>query len=469
MKKCDIGVIGLGAMGRNLALNFASHEFAVAGYDQSEEAVNGLRGEAEDREVVATADPKEFVHALRSPRAILLLVPAGEAVDSVIENLRPHLSSDDILIDGGNSFFEDTERRQRQLKEGGIHLLGVGISGGAYGARHGPSIMPGGARPAYKRVAPMLEAAAAKVDDEPCVTYLGPAGAGHFVKMIHNGIEYGVMQLIAETYHLMKQGLGLGDDALHEVYAEWNEGELSSYLLEITARIFTTKDEETGKPLVDVILDVARQKGTGAWTSECAMQLQEPVPTIDLGVAMRNLSAREKERQFITRALRDGAPRTRRPDKALLGQLRQGYLAAVILTYAQGFALLQSASPEYKYHLSLEDIARIWRGGCIIRAALLEDIRAAFHVRPDLPNLLANEKLGRRVIAAQADLRRAVCAGADLGIPMPAFMVSLSYFDAFRTEWLPANLIQAQRDFFGAHTYERVDEKGRFHTAWEKI
>jgi 6-phosphogluconate dehydrogenase len=467
MKECDIGIIGLGVMGRNLALNCATHGFSVAGYDQQGDAVAALRREAEGQEVLAADDLPEFIRGLRAPRAIMVLVPAGAPVDSVLDELRLYLSSGDVVIDGGNSFYEDTERRQQRLRERGIQLLGVGVSGGAHGARHGPSLMPGGAREGYERVRSIFEAAAAKVNGEPCVTYLGPDGAGHFVKMVHNGIEYATMQLIAETYHLLKQGLGLDDDALHEVYAQWNDGELGSYLTEITARIFSKEDKLTGERLLDMILDVARQKGTGMWTSRCALKLQVPVPTIDQGVIMRDLSAQEEERQLVSHALRDTKVGSARANENLPKQLRKAYLGASILTYAQGFTLLQFASRQHEYRLALADVARIWRGGCIIRSALLENIRKAFTAQPDLKNLLLDKWFARRMMACQRDLRRVVCAGAKLGVPMPAFMVSLSYFDALRAEWLPANLIQAQRDFFGSHTYERKDRKGRFHTEWQ--
>ena len=468
MKECDLGIIGLGVMGRNLVLNFADHGFAVAGYDQQAEAVEALRREADGRELLPAADLAEFVRGLRRPRAILLLVPAGAPVDAVLEDMRPHLAAGDVIIDGGNSFFEDTERRQQQFAGPGIHLLGMGVSGGAYGARHGPSLMPGGPRAGYERVRPLLEVAAARVNDEPCVAYLGAGGAGHFVKMVHNGIEYGTMQLIAETYHLLKQGLGMDDAALHELYAEWNEGELGSYLMEITARIFAKEDPLTGQPLLDMILDVARQKGTGMWTSRSALELQVPAPTIDQGVMMRDLSAHEEERRLVSGALQGARLRAARADRTLPKQLRRAYLGALILTYAQGFTLLQAASQQHEYRFSLAEIARIWRGGCIIRSALLEDIRQAFSSRPDLPNLVLDDGFAGRLAGVHADLRRVVCAGARLGVPVPAFMASLSYFDALRSDWLPANLIQAQRDFFGSHTYERTDREGRFHTEWQK-
>jgi 6-phosphogluconate dehydrogenase len=350
----------------------------------------------------------------------------------------------------------------------GIQFLGVGVSGGEEGARHGPSIMPGGSKEAYEQVRPVLEAVAARVNGDPCVTYLGPGSAGHFVKMVHNGIEYGVMQLMAETYDLMKRGLGLNDEELHDVYSAWNNGELNGYLLEITSHIFSKVDEKTGKRLIDEILDVAKQKGTGMWTSQSAMELQVPIPTIDLAVAMRDLSVFAKEREQAGAIYLKPIPRFSGDRNTFLAQLRGALYAALIITYAQGLVLLVVASKKYEYHLNLEAVARIWRGGCIIRAALLEDICAAFHARPELPNLLLDPNLSHKLMEHQEDLRRVVRQAAEAGVPIPGLMVTLGYLDAYRSVWLPANLIQAQRDYFGAHTYERIDAKGTFHTEWEK-
>jgi 6-phosphogluconate dehydrogenase len=469
----DIGMVGLGVMGRNLVLNMADHGYSVAGYDRDENTRNALREEARDRKVRTADTVEEFVGLLRTPRAVMMLVPAGPPVDSVIHDLLPHLEEGDLIIDGGNSHFPDTDLRAKTLAGRGLHYLGVGISGGASGARHGPSMMPGGPQEAYERVRPIFEACAAHIDGEPCVTYLGPGSAGHYVKMVHNGIEYGVMQLIAESYDLMKRGLGLNDDELHAVYDHWNQGELASYLVEITAKIFVHKDEQTGKRLIDVILDAAKQKGTGMWTSQSAMDLGVPVPTIDVAVTMRNLSALEHERESAAEVLSgpDLGSEGRVADrdrKAFIEQLGNALYAAMIATYAQGMAQLRLASAEYEYNLDLEAVARIWRGGCIIRAALLDKIRAAYRARPKLPNLLVDPGLGREVEVRQDDLRAIVRAAAEWGIPAPGFMVSLAYFDGYRNAWLPANLVQAQRDFFGSHTYERIDEKGQFHTQWEK-
>jgi 6-phosphogluconate dehydrogenase len=463
----DIGMVGLGVMGRNFLLNMADHDFSVAGYDRDADKVAALRDEAGQRKVRGAADIKEFVGLLRTPRAVMLLVPAGAPVDAVIKELLPHLEKGDLIIDAGNSHFTDTDVRTQMLAARGLHFLGVGVSGGEEGARHGPSIMPGGAKDAYERVRPVFEAAAAQINGEPCVTWLGRGSAGHYVKMVHNGIEYGLMQLLAETYDLMKRGLGLSDDELHEFYAGWNHGELAGYLVEITAEIFSKPDEKTGRRLIDEILDVAKQKGTGTWTSESALELQVPIPTIDAAVAMRNLSGLEGERASAAAAL----PRSSRPfpgDRGVfLQQLGRALFAGTIITYAQGLALLSAASRKYAYDLDLSAVARIWRGGCIIRAAVLEHIREAYHNQHGLPNLLVDPELGKAVMAHQEDLRSVVVMAAHLGLPAPGLMSALGYLDAYRSAWLPANLIQAQRDYFGAHTYERIDAKGTFHTEWE--
>ena len=422
----------------------------------------------QQREARGAADIKEFIALLRRPRAVMMLVPAGAPVDSVIKDLLPHLDKGDLIIDAGNSYFKDTDVRARNLAAKGIQFLGVGVSGGEEGARHGPSIMPGGPKEAYERVRPVLEAAAAKVNGDPCVTWLGPGSAGHFVKMVHNGIEYGIMQLIAETYDLMKRGWGMNDDEVHEVYASWNKGELNGYLVEITSHIFSKQDEKTGKRLIDEILDVAKQNGTGLWTSQSAMELQVPIPTIDLAVAMRDMSVFTKEREQASAMYQRAIRRFNRRPRQVPHATGPRAFAGMITIYAQGLALLAVASAKYKYNLDLEAVARIWRGGCIIRAALLEDICAAFRARRDLPNLLLDPNLSRKVMEHQEDLRQVVCQAAESGVPAPALMVSLGYLDAYRSAWQPANLIQAQRDYFGSHTYERIDAKGTFHTEWEK-
>ena len=464
----EIGMVGLGVMGRNLVLNMAEHGFPVAGYDQDEAKVKALRQEAGQRDARGAADLKEFLALLHRPRAIMMLVPAGAPVDSVIKDLSPNLEMGDLIIDAGNSYFKDTDVRARDLAVKGIQFLGVGVSGGEEGARHGPSIMPGGPKEAYERVRPVFEAAAAKVNGDPCVTWLGPGSSGHFVKMVHNGIEYGIMQLIAETYDLMKRGWGMNDDEVHEIYASWNKGELNGYLVEITSHIFSKQDEKTGQRLIDEIRNVAQQNGTGLWTSQSAMELQVPSPTIDLAVAMRDMSVFTNEREQASRMYQRAIPRSTGDRVKSLTQLGRALFAASISIYAQRFALLAVASAKYKYNLDLEAVARIWRGGCIIRAALLEDICAAFRVRRDLPNLLQDPNLSHKLMEHQEDLRRVSCQAVESGVPAPAFMVSLGYLDAYRSAWQPANLIQAQRDYFGSHTYERTDAKGTFHTEWEK-
>jgi len=464
----ELGMVGLGVMGRNLLLNMADHGFPVAGYDKDTTKVEALRQESKEHDIHGAADIKEFIGLLRKPRAIVMLVPAGAPVDAVIADLLPHLDQGDLIIDAGNSYFKDTDVRARNLAAKGVHFLGVGVSGGEAGARNGPSIMPGGPQEAYERVRPVLEAVAAKVNSVPCVTWLGPGSSGHFVKTVHNGIEYAVMQLLAETYDLMKRGLGLNDAELHDVYKAWDDGELNGYLVEITSHIFSKEDDQTGKRLIDEILNVARQNGTGMWTSQSAMQLQVPAPTIDLAVAMRDMSVFVKEREQASALYPRPVPRFKTDRNAFVTQLRRAFYAALIVTYAQGFALLAVASDKYKYQLNLEDVARIWRGGCIIRAALLEDIGAAFRARRDLPNLLLDANLAGKVMEHQEYLRQVVCQAAESGLPVPGFMVSLGYLDAYRSTWQPANLIQAQRDYFGSHSYERIDAKGTFHTEWLK-
>jgi len=462
-----IGMVGLGVMGRNLVLNMADHGFSVAGYDKDPTQVEALRKESADRNICGTENMNKFIALLRPPRAVMMLVPAGAPVDSVIKDVLPHLDKGDLIIDAGNSYFKDTDERARNLMGSGIRFLGVGVSGGEAGARHGPSIMPGGPKEAYERVRPIFEAVAEKVNGDPCVTWLGPGSAGHFVKMVHNGIEYGVMQLIAETYDLMKRGLGLHDDEVRDKFSAWNQGELNGYLIEITSHIFSKQDEKTGRRLIDDILDVAKQKGTGMWTSQSAMELHVPIPTIDVAVAMRDLSVFAKEREQASAIYPRSQRRYTGDRDTFLTHLGRALFTGMMSTYAQGMALLAAASDKYEYHLDLETVARIWRGGCIIRAALLEDIRAAFRAKHDLPNVLLAPNVSRKVMEHQEDLRQVVCQAAELGVPAPGLMVSLGYLDAYRSAWLPANLIQAQRDYFGAHTYERIDAKGTFHTEWE--
>jgi 6-phosphogluconate dehydrogenase len=446
----------------------ADHGFGAAGLDRDASKVQALKVEGAGKKVEATVDATAFVGLLKAPRAVILLVPAGKAVDAVVAELTPLLQAGDLIIDAGNSLFKDTDRRAKELEANGLHFFGMGVSGGESGARHGPSMMPSGPREAYEHVRPILEAVAAKVQGQPCVTYLGPGSCGHYVKMVHNGIEYGIMQILAETYDLLHRGLDMGNPELAKTFEEWNQGELGSFLIEITAEIFRKIDPKTGKHLVDMILDVARQKGTGKWTSQEAMDLQVPLLTIDAAVALRDLSAYDDERAAASRVLR-GAHGTFGGDvEAFVRHLASACYAATVITYAQGFVMLRQASRVYGYNLDLEAVARIWRGGCIIRAMLLEDIRAAFQAQPDLPNLLLDPKLSQEIMKRQRDLRAIVKGAIDLGIPTAGFMNALAYFDSYRTARLPTNLTQAQRDFFGAHTYERIDEKGTFHTQWEE-
>ena len=467
-QKYEIGMVGLGVMGRNLVLNIADHGYSVSGYDKDLSKVEQLQTEAGSRAIDAAQSLQEFIGALSTPRVIMMLVPAGRVVDNVIRDLMPLLEKDDLLIDAGNSHFNDTDLRSKTLAERGILYMGVGISGGEEGARHGPSLMPGGPQEAYERVKPIFEAVAAQVDGIPCVAYLGPGSAGHYVKMVHNGIEYGLMQLIAESYDLMKRGLGLSNEELADVYGSWNETELNAYLLEITSHIFRQIDDRTGKHLIDLILDEAAQKGTGMWTSQDAMDLHVPTPSIDAAVAARNLSALKSEREAASQNLKVRMPRLKSDRDVIVNQLKGAIYSSMIITYAQGMSQLGIGSTTYNYDINLKDVAQVWRGGCIIRAALLEDIQAAYHARPDLPNLLNDGRLGDALMAGQKDLRTVVGLAVKLGVPIPGLMASLAYFDGYRSAWLPANLIQAQRDAFGAHTYERVDARGIFHTNWEQ-
>ncbi len=464
---CKIGVVGLGVMGANLALNIESKGFAVAGYDQDAQKTKAFVDDAGSKAVVGAASPEQLIATLERPRRIIMMVPAGPAVDSVISHLRPHLESGDILIDGGNSFFADTDRRSRELESAGFEYLGTGVSGGEEGARYGPAIMPGGSRTAWQAVAPIFRAIAAKAEDgEPCVDYMGPRGAGHYVKMVHNGIEYGDMQLIAETYDLLQRGAGLNARELADLFADWNRGELHSYLIEITAAIFEHTDEETGRAMVDVILDEAQQKGTGKWMSQNAFDVGAPIPTVNAAVEARILSALKAERVHASRVLRGPATTFTGDREHLVDAARQALYASKVTSYAQGLALLRIASREYGYEINPGLVAKIWRAGCIIRASLLGDIRDAFARNTDLVNLLLDEAFTMAIAQRQDAWRYVVQTAVGLGIPVPAMSASLAYYDAYRSERLPANLTQAQRDFFGAHTYRRVDREGVFHTEW---
>lgn len=462
-EKHDFGLVGLGVMGRNFILNVADHGFSSMGLDTDDEKVAALKEEGSKVTVDGTTDASQFVSALKSPRKIMLLVPAGKPVDSVIETLLPHLDKGDILVDGGNSFYEDTERRISYLEEKGIHFFGAGVSGGAKGARFGPSIMPGGDREAYEHVRDIFEAASAKVNGDPCVDYMGRGSAGNYVKMVHNGIEYGMMQLISEVYDVAKKGIGYSNPKLAALFTGWNKGVLQSFLVEITAEIFQKKDELTQNDLVDVILDKAKQKGTGKWTSQNAMDLGIPVPTIDAAVTMREISAMKEFREDADSAYYTSAIATDKPDARTL---EHALHFAFIMTYAQGMSQLSAASKEYNYDLNLETIAKIWRGGCIIRAGLLEDIRKAYDKNPQLPNLMLDTAFIKTLKTIEGDARIVVNFAIASGIPVAGLASAVSYFDAFRSGRLPLNLIQAQRDHFGSHTYERVDREGIFHTEW---
>ncbi|ALJ01505.1 6-phosphogluconate dehydrogenase [Rufibacter tibetensis] len=466
----DFGMVGLGVMGRNLLLNIADHGFSVVGLDLDPVKAAALEAEAESgKPIKGTTSIQEFVDSLQKPRALMLLVPAGKAVDAAITNLLPYLEPGDIVIDGGNSYFPDTNRRILELQEKNLHFFGMGISGGEKGARYGPSMMPGGDRQAYERLRPVFEAVAAKVDGEPCVSYLGNGSAGNYVKMVHNGIEYGIMQLIAETYDLLKRGVGNSHEEIQHMFEEWNGSEVQSFLVEITGQILKKTDDVTGQPLVNLISDRARQKGTGKWTSQNAMDLQVPLPTVDIAVTMRDMSAYKEERVLAAQslAIKPTSSEANAEWHELENKLRNAFYFAMLVTYAQGLVQLRVASDTYQYELELQEVAKIWRGGCIIRAACLEDIRKAFAVNPALPNLLLDPIIGQELLNRQEDMRTIVKLAIERGIPVPAMMTALAYFDAYRSETLPTNLIQAQRDYFGAHTYERIDQPGIFHTDWD--
>ncbi|MGI8555149.1 MAG: NADP-dependent phosphogluconate dehydrogenase [Pyrinomonadaceae bacterium] len=540
MENAQFGMIGLGTMGRNFLLNVAEHGFACVGYDLDAEKVDLLNKEGTDYTVEGVKDLSAFINSLETPRRIMMLVPAGKIVDGVIENLLPHLDKGDIIIDGGNSHFTDTEVREKYLNEKGFEFLGVGVSGGEEGARHGASIMPGGKKEAYEKVAPVLIAASAKVDGEPCVAYMGKGSAGHFVKMVHNGIEYGLMQILAETYDFMRRVLKMNYDEMSTTFAEWNNAKLNSFLVEITAEVLKKRDNETGNPLVEMILDKAAQKGTGKWTSQAALDFGVPIPTIDSAVSMRQISAQKEARTIIAEKYGSHEPAITNPptadfdvvsseklaDKAKAARetsaaetavsqqhqvkidaqkkvqiksgnetigksdeerdatvredvfenkkefielLKDTLFSSFIVTYAQGMSLLQTASVEKDYGLNLSEIAKIWRGGCIIRSALLEEMRRAYSTNPDLPNLILDDEFAR-VLSENRDFWcRVNNKFAISQVPSLCLSSALSYFDAFRSKQLPANLIQAQRDFFGAHTYQRIDEEGVFHTSdWNK-
>ncbi|MEO8482390.1 MAG: NADP-dependent phosphogluconate dehydrogenase [Acidobacteriota bacterium] len=462
-----IGVVGLGVMGANLARNIESRGFNVAGYDLDPAKTQAFVKAGAGHDVTGVDSPAALMVALDRPRRILMMVPAGAPVDAVIQHLLPHLEAGDILIDGGNSFFRDTDRRFDELATRRIEFLGTGVSGGEEGALRGPAIMPGGSTQAWDAVAPILRAIAARAEDgEPCVAYMGAKGAGHYVKMVHNGIEYGDMQLIAETYDVLSRGLGLSAPEIADVFAEWNRGELKSYLVEISAEVLKFIDPETKRPLVDLILDEAQQKGTGKWMSQNAFDVGAPIPTVNAAVEARILSALKKERVAASRVLSGPPPTYTGNRDALIDAAKQALYASKITSYAQGMALLRMASDEYHYDIDPGEVARIWRAGCIIRASLLNDVSAAFNGNHGLVNLLLDPTFSEAVGTRQQGWRTLVQVAVGLGIPVPGLSVSLAYYDAYRSERLPANLTQGQRDYFGAHTYRRTDRDGTFHTHW---
>jgi 6-phosphogluconate dehydrogenase len=443
----------------------ADNGFAVAGYDKDASKITLLEKEGEGKPVKGFSTLKDFLASLTSPKVVMMLVPAGKIVDDVINDLTPLLSKGDIIIDGGNSHFTDTTERVNRLEAQGFHFFGMGVSGGEEGARRGPSMMPGGDTEAYQYMKPVFEKIAAKVNGEPCVIYIGPGASGHFVKMVHNGIEYALMQLIADTYEVMKNSLQLSNEEIQSVFAEWNKGRLQSYLLEITADIFAYKDED-GSYLVDKIKDEAKSKGTGKWTTQIATDLELPIPTIDIAVALRNLSKYKSLRTALAVAYPQDKKTT--AGKEQLSKLEAAFYFSTISIYAQGIHLLSKASAEYKYQLKLDEIAKIWRGGCIIRATLLENIYTAYKTNPSLEHLFLDKEIQSIIKSVLSDAREIVSTKIADGISIPAFANALSYFDAIRSERMPQNLIQAQRDFFGAHTYELIGKEGVFHTEWGK-
>ncbi len=467
MDKADIGLTGLAVMGQNLVLNMERNGYTVAVHNRTTKTMRDFVAAHPGKKLIGGETMEDFVGALKKPRKVMIMVKAGPPVDQVIQQLVPLLEPGDLIIDGGNSYFMDTERRSKELEAKGLLFLGTGVSGGEEGALWGPSIMPGGQKEAYDLVKDIFIAISAKVDGEPCVTYIGPRGAGHYVKMVHNGIEYGDMQLIAESYDIMHRALNLSARELHDIFAEWNKGELQSYLIEITAKIFTKIDPETGRPLVDLILDEAEQKGTGRWTSQNALDLGVPIPTINAAVESRIISGYKAERVAASKVL-SGPGTTYQGDRnKLINAVRNALYAAKICSYAQGMALLRTASHEYDYDLKLGELAAIWRGGCIIRAVFLNRITAAYRRDPNLSNLLLDESFRSDVMGRQDSLRFVVETAVSLGIPCLAISSAVNYYDAYRSERLPANLTQAQRDYFGAHTYKRIDKEGVFHTEWQ--
>ncbi len=472
VKTAQFGVIGLGVMGANLALNVEDHGHVVAVWNLETDWVDRLLIQQPKQDLIGTRSLQEFCRSLERPRRILMMIKAGDPVDQTLQKLSPYLSPGDIIIDGGNSFFKDTMRREANSRQTMVSFFGMGVSGGEEGARHGPSLMPGGSREAYNHVAPILQAIAAKSDSGPCVTYVGPDGSGHFVKMVHNGIEYGDMQLIAEAYEILSKVLGLEARELADIFDEWNRGPLESYLIEITAQIFRATDPETGNPLVDMILDKAGQKGTGKWTAQVALDLGVPVPTIAAAIDARSLSSMKDERVIASHLVRSSATEAYDGDKKnLIQAVHDALYASKICSYAQGMSLIRAGSQEWQWNVNLRELARIWKGGCIIRARFLDTIMSAFERQPDLPNLMLDYDCMTWIRKAERSWRWLIATAVQAGIPVPALSASLSYFDAYRSAQLPQNLTQAQRDFFGAHSYQRTDHPnaGFVHTDWAAV
>jgi 6-phosphogluconate dehydrogenase len=467
----SFGVIGLAVMGENIALNVERNGFPIAVYNRSREKTDAFMAlRAQGRNVRAAFSLEQFVASLERPRKILVMVQAGKPVDAVIQQLKPLLEEGDIIIDGGNSWFEDTERRTQELEPTGLRYIGMGVSGGEEGALNGPSLMPGGTKSSYEYLSPIFNKIAAQVDDGPCVTYIGPGGSGHYVKMVHNGIEYGDMQLIAEAYDLLKNVGGLSAAQLHEVFAQWNTtDELDSFLIEITANIFPYVDPESKIPLVDLIVDAAGQKGTGLWTVKTALDIGVAIPTITAAVNARIMSSIRDERIAASKQISGPNAKYGGDIAAFVNMVRDALYCSKICSYAQGMALLSTASKTYNWELNLGEMARIWKGGCIIRAGFLNKIKKAFDENPALPNLLLAPEFKQTILDRQAAWREVIVTAAKLGIPVPAFSASLDYFDSYRRDRLPQNLTQAQRDYFGAHTYKRIDKEGSFHTEWVPI
>jgi len=460
-------MIGLGTMGRNLLLNMADNGFQVTGYDKDARMLKKLEEDGKAHNLKGFESLEDFIQSLELPRRIMLLVPAGKIVDSVIQELVPLLDKGDMIIDSGNSHFTDTSRRAIELSDQGIHFFGMGISGGEEGARFGPSMMPGGDKTAYNAVKPILEAVSAKVNGDPCVAYIGPGASGHFVKMVHNGIEYSMMQILAETYELLKNVLGYNNEQIYSTFEKWNNGRLKSFLLEVTRDIFKVKDKKTGAFLIDVIKDEAKSKGTGKWTSQVSMDLQLPIPTINESVSARDLSKFKALRVALSKALPHQQIKVE-DTAAFEVQLEQALYFAMITSYAQGLHLLEQASAEFKYELNLKEISQIWRGGCIIRAVLLEDIYQAYKKQPQLPHLYSDESIQNQLKEIIPGTRNVVITALANGLAIPCFASALTYYDSLRTDKSPLNLTQAQRDFFGAHTFERIDEEGIFHADWNE-